>query len=58
MNCPGCGAVMNRHAEKVVLPRTPAEVAAVDAGLDGAVVAEYACAPCGTLAVQLVAPPH
>ena len=47
-NCPGCGAVMNRHAEKVVAPRTPAEAAAVDVGLEGALVAEFACPVCGT----------
>lgn len=58
MNCPGCGAVMNRHAEKVVVPRSPAEAAAVDAGLEGALVAHYACPACGRIAEQLVAAPQ
>jgi hypothetical protein len=49
---------MNRHAEKVVVPRTPAEAAAVDAGLDGALVTEYACPACGMAAEQLVPPPR
>jgi ribosomal protein S27AE len=57
VNCPECGTVMNRHAEKVVVPRTPAEVAAVDAWLDGVLVAEYACPVCGASAEQLVSPP-
>jgi hypothetical protein len=49
---------MNRHAEKVVAPRTAAEETAADPGLDGALVATYACPACGMAAEQLTTPPR
>lgn len=50
MHCPACGAVMNRHADKLVAPVSEAERAAVDPALGGLVVEVHACPRCGATA--------
>lgn len=58
MNCPKCGTPMNRHAEKIVAPRTAAEAvaAAADPTLGGALLEQHACPGCGGLVERLAAP--
>ena len=47
LRCPVCGVPMNRHAEKLVDPRTAEEAAAVDSALGGVVEEVYTCPRCG-----------
>lgn len=45
IHCPGCGAAMNRHAEKLVDPvdeRSSAEV-----GIEGLLLSFHECPLCG-----------
>jgi len=46
MLCPSCGAKMNHHAEKLLLPTGPADV--VDPVLGGIIEEMHACPACGT----------
>jgi predicted RNA-binding Zn-ribbon protein involved in translation (DUF1610 family) len=46
IRCPGCGAEMNRHAEKVDYSRTPEEGAA-DPTFEGLLVEFHTCPACG-----------
>ena len=48
MLCPSCGAKMNHHAEKLLLPTGPADV--VDPVLGGVVEEVHACPACGAMA--------
>ncbi len=59
MICPNCRIPMNHHADKVVTPRTEAEIAAAaaDPVMGGAVLEQHACPRCGLLAEQLFALP-
>lgn len=45
--CPGCGAPMNLHAEKLV--HSANEDAATDAGLEGLVFSFHECPRCGRI---------
>lgn len=47
VRCPGCGAEMNFHAEKLDYSRALAEPDAFDPELGGVLVEFHACAPCG-----------
>ena len=46
LRCSKCGAEMNRHAEKLVHPESPAEVRLVDAALGGLLEETHACPKC------------
>ena len=50
MTCPRCGAAMNHHAEKLLVPASRAEDAAMDRKLGGILTAVYECPACGTSA--------
>ena len=54
--CPGCGAAMNRHAEKVVHPAEAAEV--VDPALGGVVLETHTCPGCGRIASRRATQPQ
>ena len=45
--CPGCGAPMNRHAEKLVHPVD--EVVPLEAGFEGLVFSFHECPRCGKI---------
>jgi ribosomal protein S27AE len=45
--CPVCGALMNRHAEKLLAPTTSEEFAAFDATLFGVLEEFHLCPNCG-----------
>jgi predicted RNA-binding Zn-ribbon protein involved in translation (DUF1610 family) len=47
MLCPGCGAVMNPHAEKPVEPPGGADAPHVDWMVGGAVEEVHQCPACG-----------
>ncbi len=47
MICPGCGAVMNHHADKLVDPVD--RLAAVDPALGGLLEETHACPACGNV---------
>lgn len=47
MICPSCRVAMNRHADKLVDPRTPEEAQRSDAALGGMVSQVHACPGCG-----------
>ncbi len=49
LRCAACGAEMNRHAEKLVHPDTPAELRMVDAALGGLIEETHACPGCGNV---------
>jgi predicted RNA-binding Zn-ribbon protein involved in translation (DUF1610 family) len=49
LRCPKCGAEMNRHAEKLVHPESPAETRLVDAALGGLLEETHACPKCGNV---------
>lgn len=57
MNCPGCQTPMNRHAAKVVEPRSAAETAEMDDALGGTVTEVFACPACGEIASRRPPPP-
>ena len=48
MRCPGCGAVMNRHAEKLRQDVDGPETS--DDALNGVIEEVYACPRCGLTA--------
>ena len=47
MTCPRCGNEMNHEANKLTYPVTEAEAAGMTPGLDGVILAVFACANCG-----------
>jgi ribosomal protein S27AE len=49
LRCPKCGAEMNRHAEKLVHPGSPAEARLVDVALGGLLEETHACPRCGNV---------
>jgi hypothetical protein len=53
MKCPGCGADMNPHAEKLVAPRSSSEAAAADLALGGIVEEIHQCPSCGEVGSRL-----
>jgi ribosomal protein S27AE len=53
MICPKCGANMNEHGERVLEPRTRAEVESVDRVLGGVLHEMHSCPACGANASRL-----
>ena len=49
MNCAGCGATMNAHAEKPVDPLTRAETETVDAAVGALIDEIHQCPNCGNV---------
>lgn len=47
MRCEKCGAEMNRHAAKLVEPRSADEAASADPALGGVIAEVHACPSCG-----------
>ena len=47
MTCDGCGARMNAHAEKPVVPLGPAEAVGADPAFDGIIEEIHQCPRCG-----------
>src|SRR6476659_982392 len=47
MPCPNCGAEMNHHADKLIVPTEPADTASADARLGGVVDEMHLCPACG-----------
>lgn len=47
--CPRCGTSMNRHAEKVVHPDNPGDLALMDPALGGVLEETHACPGCGNV---------
>jgi C4-type Zn-finger protein len=47
IRCPGCGAEMNRHAEKVDYSWTLEVAAAADPAFEGVLVEFHTCPACG-----------
>jgi uncharacterized protein (DUF2225 family) len=47
IRCPGCGAEMNRHAEKVDYSRTLEEGTVGDPAFEGVLVEFHTCPACG-----------
>jgi predicted RNA-binding Zn-ribbon protein involved in translation (DUF1610 family) len=47
MRCPECGVEMNRHAEKLVYPPTPAEAEQAHLTLGGWIEEIHCCPECG-----------
>jgi hypothetical protein len=47
---------MNRHAQKVLYPRSEAEVVLVDEALGGVVLERHACPNCGKSASRVQEP--
>jgi len=45
--CPKCGTTMNHHAEKLVEPSTPEEMAQMDPALGGVLEELHSCPNCG-----------
>jgi ribosomal protein S27AE len=45
--CPRCGTAMNRHAVRVMEPRSAEEVAQADRALGGIVTEGHTCPDCG-----------
>jgi endogenous inhibitor of DNA gyrase (YacG/DUF329 family) len=56
MNCPACGSDMNRHAKKVIYPRSEDEASLVDEALGGPVLERHACPKCGKSASRVQEP--
>ena len=52
MNCPGCGAEMNHHADKLVYDSAPDDE---DAGEGELILEAHACAACGRSATRAAA---
>jgi len=55
MICPRCGTAMNHHAEKLLWPSGPNEVALADPVFGGIVEEMHTCPACGTGASRRVA---
>ena len=49
MTCPKCGAPMNHQADKLVLPLTAEEAAAMTPAFDGVLEIVFACPSCGRI---------
>ena len=49
MTCEACGATMNAHAEKPVLPTTAEEAERADRGLIGLIEEIHQCPQCGSV---------
>jgi hypothetical protein len=49
LRCAACGAEMNRHAEKLVHPDSPAELRLVDPALGGLIEETHARPGCGAV---------
>ena len=47
IRCPGCGATMNRHAEKVDYSWAPESPGEADPAFDGVLVEFHTCPACG-----------
>ena len=47
MTCDGCGATMNAHAEKPVVPMGTAEALSANLALDGIIEEIHQCPRCG-----------
>jgi ribosomal protein L37AE/L43A len=47
MTCDACGATMNPHAEKPVVPLTDAEAAQADWAIGGSIEEVHHCPRCG-----------
>ena len=47
MQCPACGADMNRHAARVTEPRNAGEAARMHHALGGVVTEAHSCPECG-----------
>ncbi len=56
MNCPACGSAMNRHAKKVLYPRSEDEASLVDEDLGGILLERHACPNCGRSASRVQEP--
>lgn len=52
MICQQCGITMNRHAAKIVEPRTGEEAQCADPALGGVVEHVHACPGCGKIASE------
>lgn len=52
LNCPGCGAEMNHHADKLVHDSAPGEDAA-EADADGFILEAHTCPACGRSATRV-----
>lgn len=53
LRCPGCGAEMNRHAEKIDTGRGSEEGAAGETDLGGILVEFHTCPVCGFVVERL-----
>jgi len=49
VTCPGCGAAMNRHAEKLAHDPRGESASAWDAALDGVLLEFHSCPQCGAM---------
>jgi predicted RNA-binding Zn-ribbon protein involved in translation (DUF1610 family) len=49
LQCPKCGAEMNRHAEKLVYAGSAAESRRIDPALGGLIEETHACPGCGNV---------
>ncbi len=54
LRCPKCGALMNRHAEKLVFADNPADARPADPLLGGLIEETHACPKCGNVAARRV----
>jgi hypothetical protein len=54
--CAGCGARMNHHADKLIDPSGPDDVALVDPALGGIVEEAHSCPACGESTTRRRAP--
>jgi len=53
ISCPGCGAPMNRHAEKLDTTTVPAKTDTTDLGLGGVVEEFHTCPACKFIVKRL-----
>lgn len=49
LHCPKCGATMNHHADKLVLPSDDGPPGSFDAALGGIIQETHTCPACGTV---------
>jgi endogenous inhibitor of DNA gyrase (YacG/DUF329 family) len=56
LTCPKCNTPMNRHAAKIVEPRSAAEAQQVDDALGGSVAAVHSCPACGEMVSRRASP--